>query len=111
DTQGHQRGDQAISEAARAIQESFRASDIIARVGGDEFAVFQIKNSAVDTGILTNRLASKLEQINRERRNGVVVAMSVGVASFPADSPCTIDEMLDRADKLMYEQKRLKRGA
>jgi diguanylate cyclase (GGDEF)-like protein len=67
DTFGHVAGDRALTDAARIFVETFRDSDIIARMGGDEFAV--IMGNAPDSGIETarNRLEKRLEQYNSRR--------------------------------------------
>jgi diguanylate cyclase (GGDEF)-like protein len=108
DTFGHHEGDLALKETADILKESFREADIIARIGGDEFIVIPVGTTEASVEKITARLHEVLEIHNAERRGSYKLSISVGVAFYNPDSPCSIDELLSRADKLMYDQKRLK---
>ena len=112
DTLGHKGGDAALIEVAGILKESFRESDIIARIGGDEFVVLLIENTSGDSEMLTARLLKNLEARNAASRS-FRLSISFGLASSAPESLCSVDELLAKADKLMYEQKRLnqKHGA
>lgn len=108
DTFGHKEGDIALYQTADILKESFRESDIIARIGGDEFVVLQMEDSHINSKVLTERLDMNLEKYNRNNERGYSLSMSVGIARYNPESPCTIEELLSQADTLMYDQKRRK---
>ncbi|MGA9350436.1 MAG: PAS domain S-box protein [Anaerolineae bacterium] len=105
DTLGHQEGDLALIEIASVLRETFRESDIIARIGGDEFVVLVIETDGVSAEILTTRLQENLEARNVRGDRRYRLSLSMGIARYDPESPCSIDELLARADRLMYEQK------
>jgi diguanylate cyclase (GGDEF)-like protein/PAS domain S-box-containing protein len=111
DTFGHQKGDQMLTEVAAVLRESFRESDIIARIGGDEFVVFQMEDADASPEALLARLQKNIDDHNEERGYDYEISLSYGIVRCAAESACSIDEMLVRADKMMYEQKRLRHGA
>ena len=108
DTLGHHEGDRALIETANILKETFRGADIIARIGGDEFAVVTVEARKDSTGILTTRLQDNLDARNAASSLGYKLSMSVGTARYDAENPCSIIELLDRADVLMYTQKQAK---
>ena len=104
DTFGHQEGDVALKETARILRETFRESDIVSRIGGDEFVVMPIGNSGKDAESLISRLQNNLNQYN-EKNSRYVLSLSVGITSYDPSSPVTLEELLSQGDKLMYGQK------
>ena len=108
DALGHQKGDWALIDTANILKETFRDSDIIARIGGDEFVVMPIKTTGDNLEIVINRLQKAVEMDNTKSKREYKLSISIGTAYFDPLSPCTIDELLSQADKLMYEQKRSK---
>lgn len=109
DTLGHPEGDRALREFATILRETFRESDIIARIGGDEFVVLSIEKTGNNTELLTTRLQEHIESHNN-RKGGkhFKLSISMGIAIYDPEYPCFIDKLLSQADKLMYEQKRNK---
>jgi diguanylate cyclase (GGDEF)-like protein/PAS domain S-box-containing protein len=110
DNLGHNVGDQALVEAADVLRETFRESDIIARLDGDEFAVLLIHTSP-DVPFSAERLAETLEAHNAREDRAYELRMSVGVAVYDRQSQCTIEELLSRADDLMYAEKRRRKAS
>ncbi len=108
DTFGHQEGDNALIETANILKNTYRESDIIARIGGDEFVVYPAGCSEESIEAVAGRLQEKLDIYNSDKDNGYNLSISVGISCYDPKSPCTIDELLAKADKLMYEQKKLK---
>ena len=107
DKHGHQQGDVALQRAARVLRSTFRDSDIIARLGGDEFVVL-----AADTGSsasIVQRLRRELGERNEHDGYPYTLSFSVGAARFDPDDPPTIEELLQTADSMLYEQKRQRR--
>jgi len=111
DTFGHVSGDRALADAAQIFRETFRDSDIIARMGGDEFAV--ILGNAPDSGIATvrDRLEKRLVEYNAHREGTFRLSVSMGLAIFDSARPVTVDELIRQADAQMYEQKQVKKSA
>lgn len=111
DTLGHQIGDRALVEVALALRETFRTSDIPARLGGDEFAVLIVDIEEANFAIVTERLRHVVDRLNSRHDRGYWLSISVGWAYYDPQNPCSIDELMARADKLMYEQKQNKKAA
>jgi diguanylate cyclase (GGDEF)-like protein len=110
DTLGHEEGDKALIEAATVFKETFRASDIIARLGGDEYAVLAVDITEANSEIFTARLQSLIDTQNHQEDRRYRLSISVGCAYYDPENPRSIDELVASADKLMYEQKQNKKG-
>jgi diguanylate cyclase (GGDEF)-like protein len=109
DTLGHSVGDTLIAEAAVVLRTTFRASDLPARMGGDEFCVLLRGESAVSAERAVERLLAAVEDANRERGRAFELSLSVGISRFDPDRPVSIDRLIEEADALMYANKRAKR--
>ncbi len=112
DSGGHKMGDRALVEVAFILRKCFRESDIIGRLGGDEFSVLAMESTHMNVEALTLRLQEKLDHFNDRSaaEAGFSLSVSAGVTTRDPDSPEAVEEMLSRADLLMYEQKRAKKG-
>ena len=108
DTMGHQEGDQALVEISQIFKETFRESDIIGRMGGDEFAILALDTAEINPDTLTSRLKNSMESFNQKGGRPFKLALSIGIARYHPDNPSSIDQLLAEADRLMYEQKRNK---
>jgi diguanylate cyclase (GGDEF)-like protein len=102
---GHNEGDQALIDLAGILKKSFRESDIIARIGGDEFVVL-LESTVENDEILITRLYENIKGHNAKGSRGYKLSISVGVAQFDPENPISIDELLSKADALMYAEKR-----
>lgn len=109
DVHGHIEGDQALVEIANTLRKNYREADISARVGGDEFVVLSEGDFHDDSAVLASRLQNDLETLNSTRSRGYELSISCGSAYFDPQSPCSLEELLQEADKSMYEHKRSKR--
>ena len=109
DTFGHHEGDSALVETANILRESFRESDIIARIGGDEFVVMPIEMTDDRAAMILLRLNQGFEKGNEKNRLRYRISISTGITMFDPAMPASIEEMLKQADDAMYEQKKLKK--
>lgn len=107
DTWGHQEGDRALIDAANILRGTYRESDVVARLGGDEFAVVPVGSFSDDMETISTRLEEAVADFNSEETRNYRLSISIGFSIFDPELPCSIDELLARADELMYEQKRL----
>jgi len=108
DAFGHQVGDMALIDAANVVKVNFRKSDIVARIGGDEFAVLAIETSWAVSDIFSMRLQDTLVSHNEKETRPFELSFSVGFSYFDPGSPCSLDELIERADTNMYETKQRK---
>jgi diguanylate cyclase (GGDEF)-like protein/PAS domain S-box-containing protein len=111
DNLGHKTGDLALIETANVLKEAFRESDIIGRVGGDEFAVLAIQARSNEADEILARLQRRLDARNAQRERRYRLSLSVGIASYDPQSPLPLEELMARSDALMYERKRGKRDS
>lgn len=107
DEQGHAAGDAMLRRVADVLRATFRADDVVARIGGDEFAVLTSGRDAQAVEALGSRLADAVAQHNREV-DAPPLRLSIGVAS--AESGMSIAAALQDADARMYTMKRLHHG-
>lgn len=103
DNFGHDVGDKALSELAKAMKDSIRKDkDILVRLGGDEFVLVSPVGACADALIIVNRIENTLMVSSKELP--FPISVSVGFACFPDDGK-DFHELLKIADKRMYEIK------
>ncbi|OHE61741.1 MAG: hypothetical protein A2Z99_19025 [Treponema sp. GWB1_62_6] len=103
---GHLAGDQALIEVSRRLKSALRDSDVVARVGGDEFVavVGDVEESAAVRVVAEKLIAAFSVPIEVQGEN-CPVGISIGIAIYP-EAARTADELMRRADETMYEVKR-----
>ncbi len=102
DSFGHQTGDRALRVVAGTIVKNVRAADTAARLGGDEFALFLPETGAASAKEALDKIRAVL--LEAMEKNRWPITFSIGVATF-VNPPASADEMLSRADALMYSVK------
>jgi len=102
---GHNEGDQALIGLAGILKKTFRESDIIARIGGDEFAIL-LESSDESDAMLKTRFYENIRDYNAKVSQDYKLSVSVGAAQLDPEYPISIDKLLSKADALMYAQKR-----
>ncbi len=111
DTLGHTVGDQALVEAATLLGDTFRLADVVARIGGDEFVILCTDNSALgNEETILARLNENIEKTNIISTRQYPLSLSVGVGRYEHLAPCSIDELIRRADQAMYKNKEEKKS-
>jgi diguanylate cyclase (GGDEF)-like protein/PAS domain S-box-containing protein len=111
DTLGHQEGDLALIDTASILKQAFRDSDIIARIGGDEFVVLAAVTEVAERTrdpfkALTSRLQEKVGLHNETGNRRFKLSMSLGITHYSPESSCSVEALLSRADSQMYAQKK-----
>ena len=104
DAFGHHAGDVALGLCARAFEAVFRESDIVARIGGDEFAVLA-EDDARRLGMLAMLLKRQLARRAAAAKVGLPLAMTIGTTCSEPPHSLSLDELLQQADRLMYVRK------
>jgi diguanylate cyclase (GGDEF)-like protein len=106
DRLGHEAGDALLQTAAAVLASAFRAEDIVARIGGDEFVVLLPNLGAAAAKSISARISNALLVHARDYK-GPPLSLSIGVAL--GDKGCTLSEILREADNNMYQEKQRKK--
>ena len=104
DQHGHDAGDLAITSVGEALRVAARASDVVARFGGDEFVVFA--PHCDDAEALKQRMLDAVEEYNRSEALPFKLSVSIGLAQFEADKDVSIEQKMSEADLQMLVAKR-----
>jgi len=107
DTLGHAAGDELLTRIGEALRSILRDSDVLARIGGDEFALILPDTDAAEARHAADRIleAFRDRPFVGEQRGPVPIAASIGIATFPADGR-TGTELIAAADAALYQVKR-----
>lgn len=103
DALGHQMGDTLLVTVSSVLRSCFRGSDIVARIGGDEFAIL-LPNATKDSVIQTVERIKKTIHVQRENNPDVPLSLSIGFAVRTKKST-TMEEIFAEADDAMYQEK------
>lgn len=114
DNYGHAAGDECLKKVARALQENLkRPTDLVARFGGEEFAVILADTDAAGAAAMAGKLRQKIETLNIAHAHSPVcdkITASLGAASLVPDEKTSVDTLIDLADKALYRAKRAGRN-
>lgn len=108
DLYGHKEGDYLIITTIRLIKESMRQSDILFRMGGDEFMVILSQCSLEDSLNVWKGIMSRIDNFNKNLNKSYQLNISYGFTEYDLKNPQTLDELIAKADKAMYEHKKRK---
>lgn len=109
DNGGHALGDEAILKFTEATHETIRVVDIFGRMGGDEFAIALPDTDDREALVLAERLKEKVSKLTIQNSlHSSQMTISIGLATFPShgDISESVNKLLSRADKALYEAKR-----
>lgn len=106
DNLGHRFGDEALIATARILKETFRETDVIGRIGGDEFALLAVGMGDKAAEVLRKRLQMNIDAYNMEEQRPYRLSLSIGGVGYEGNNPIDFEEMITKADELMYEEKR-----
>lgn len=106
DTFGHSSGDKALKETSECLKKSFRSSDIIARIGGDEFAVLAINVPQEHELFLISNIEKTFHEFNKHSYLKFNLSISCGYVYFDPTSDLKLDTLIEKADKALYEMKK-----
>lgn len=109
DNLGHAEGDQALSTIAGILLKTCRSSDIVARLGGDEFVIFAIESEENCAEMILSRLQEQLQSYNLREEKPYQLSISYGLARCNPENKCSLETLINEADRAMYEQKQSKK--
>lgn len=107
DTEGHMIGDIVLTEMASGMKKIMRDSDVVGRIGGDEFTIFMKNISSVkDAEKKAEELLYMFRHLFQKEKSFLKVTCSIGIAIYPKDGT-TFKEIYARADKALYQAKNM----
>jgi len=105
DTHGHQAGDRMIQEIAALLRDRTRESDVLARIGGDEFAIVLPRCTSAEARVVAESVAQAIAEHRSGDERLAPITASVGVAMFGEDPRTSIETVISEADTAMYAAK------
>ena len=104
DAYGHDAGDDVLKQVTAVLKEELRSSDMLARMGGDEFAVLLHECNAKDAAKLAERIVEHFKSSFNAKGQPVHLGVSIGIATYPKDGD-HLEALLSRADLASYRAK------
>jgi len=104
DTYGHREGDLALVRTADALEHTFRNSDVIARLAGDEFAVMALEATCENRDVILGRVEEHLRN-SSSGESRYKLSLSIGMARFDPKRPVSLGKLISLADEAMYQHK------
>ena len=110
DGHGHQVGDAALLAISAAICRGLRSRDIVARIGGEEFAAYLEGASPAEAAVVAERVRHEVEMVNFAASGGAGVALTVSIGGTICAPEATLSDLLRAADHRLYAAKRAGRN-
>lgn len=105
DQLGHKYGDQLLKTVSDIIIRNIRSSDAVSRLGGDEFLIIFPDCKYKELQKIMKRICDDMAKENKKNK-GYQISISYGLAKYSCSSEISIDELINKADKRMYQMKR-----
>ncbi|NQT61041.1 MAG: diguanylate cyclase [Bacteroidetes bacterium] len=106
DSFGHAEGDKALINMTNVLKNTFRESDLLARIGGDEFVVLCVTDQTYDFEIIQNRLVENLKKQNACKGMRFCLSLTLGTAKQEGEDTYSLEELLSQADQELFDKKR-----
>lgn len=106
DSWGHPEGDYALKSLASILKDSLRSTDIIARIGGDEFLALVVSDMDAFDDVFRSRIKTACSALNEQSEKPYYVEVSLGIMGFDLEWSTDIQKMVAAADKKLYEAKK-----
>jgi len=106
---GHKEGDEALKKIADILRNTFRESDTIARIGGDEFVVIAGSDKKRNSGVIHKRLQQGLDAYDAQTHSGYKLSLSIGIVFYDPQRPVSFEDLINEADRIMSIKKKEKR--
>lgn len=110
DTLGHSYGDDLIKAVASCIIKEIRTSDIFIRLGGDEFLIVFHNTNFEKAKIAIDRINKEIDNYNKTQGKPFSIGISVGIVEYSKDRRLSVNQLIEKADKLMYINKKIKKN-
>jgi two-component system sensor histidine kinase/response regulator len=104
DSLGHPEGDRLLMDLTWILRACFRTSDIVGRLGGDEFVVLA-PDAREHADVLRERLRTAVDQFNSGSDRSYRISVSIGLSTCDPSEPASLEELVEQADRRMYEDK------
>jgi diguanylate cyclase (GGDEF)-like protein len=105
DTYGHSEGDIAISSFSKVLKKTLRETDIIGRIGGDEFVVFSTVKNEDDASDISKRIHDSLNEYNSKQLHPFKLSVSIGSVVLDEATDECLEEAIKSADLILYKEK------
>jgi len=109
DTYGHQEGDNAIIAMSKLLKQTFDTHDIVGRIGGDEFVILCTSRDVEYIDVVIEKLNTLCSNYNESSFKPYQLNISIGGIAYSHNSNESLEYLISRADKLLYEEKRIKK--
>ena len=106
DTFGHNAGDNVLKTFSKEMESTFRDSDVFARIGGDEFVVLLTDCSLKSANEIIKRFKENIDSYNKESNLSYKISFSYGIVEINLEEDFDLDNILHKADTIMYEDKK-----
>jgi diguanylate cyclase (GGDEF)-like protein len=110
DSEGHPAGDALLRDVAQLLKDSARESDVVGRIGGDEFALLLTEQPVGSVEAVTQRIHERVAARRIELGLSVPWDLTIGTAAYPCDGE-SFDELVTAADRRLYQQRGIELGA
>jgi two-component system cell cycle response regulator len=111
DTYGHLVGDEALIGVTKTLATLMRTEDLLARIGGEEFAILLPDTSRLGAAVLAERIRQAVEKTRIEvNGHGIALTVSLGIASHGVDGRDSLEQIVNVADKRLYKAKQTGRN-